>query len=344
MKKFLQTAQCRIDLSGGTLDLWPLYLYVGGLELVNMAINVSAKVEVNRSKRKKSEPQFEVKSLDLNAHRTYRTFEELQDSLLFSSSENPLRWINRVICDVYRNQKASDKISVVCSSQAPPGSGLGGSSVLGVALIQALLKSCGEHKAKGPEYLWKLQERVRNLEAIEIERPAGDQDYLPALFGGLNVIHLDSNLRKVEKLSPTVAKKIQKRIAILYTGKPHHSGINNWSIFKSFHDGDLKVKKTLLEISKVSKQLSAHLRKGKIDQLDSLLNQEWELRRTLSPLVDAPVLQESWTFAQKLGATARKGCGAAGGGCIFFYFPNEKLQKVALKTALPEKDWAWIEC
>lgn len=344
MSLITKKAECRVDLSGGTLDLWPLYLYTGGLELVNMGINVfaTAKVRTFAKSPKKTRPFLEITSDDLHQTSQYASIEDLAASLKLSTQENPLRWLGRLAHHVLKTSDSKTCYAIQTRSDAPPGSGLGGSSVLGVALFQALLESRGLGKKTTPAQLWGLQQTIRNLEAIEIEHPAGEQDYLPALFGGLNVVHLGIDQKKIERLSNKTAQQLSKHLAILYTGKPHHSGINNWSVFKGFHDGNTRVRKNLLEIAEISKKMAATLRASALEKVPELLNLEWEARRQLSDSVDAPVLQEAWEFAQRLGATARKGCGAGGGGCLLLYVEDLKKKEKLLSAKLPDDQWKWI--
>lgn len=344
MKSVVKKAECRIDLAGGTIDLWPLYLYTGGLELINMGINVYATAKITRTPTNKKNPApfIEIKSRDLNSSDTYHSLEELEASLALDTGKNPLRWLGRLTHYALKNSKLKDQFKVETWSDAPPGSGLGGSSVLGVALLTALLESTGQLKKRTPAYLWSLQQTIRDLEAVEIEHPAGDQDYLPALFGGLNVVHLAADQRKIEPLAQKTAKYLSDRIAVLYTGKPHHSGINNWSVFKNFHEKNSTVRELIFEIAKISKTLAQELRESNFSNVPDLINAEWEARRQLSDHVDAPVLKEAWEFAKLKGAVARKGCGAGGGGCILFYFDDPKKKASVVKKSLPRPEWKWI--
>lgn len=341
MKNVIEKACCRIDLSGGTLDLWPLYLYQGGLELVNMGIKVFATAKIQFKAQKTPGLKISISSRDLNTQTDYNDIASLADSLTKTTSQNPLRWVNRMVHHSLENKKLRGHIRIETSSDAPPGSGLGGSSVLGVALLRGMEKAFGK-SSRTPAHLWQMQQTVRDLEAIEIEHPAGDQDYVAALFGGLNVVHLGVNSRRVERLSDSLAKKLSSHFALLYTGKPHHSGINNWSIFKAIHDGNAAVKTSLANIHTISANLAEEFRGKSITNLSALLNQEWHERCQLSPAVNAPVLEEAWAHAQSLGATARKGCGAGGGGCILFYFPSAELAKKAVLAALPNSSWKWL--
>jgi D-glycero-alpha-D-manno-heptose-7-phosphate kinase len=343
IKRVTQHAACRIDLAGGTVDLWPLYLYLGNLELVNMGIAVRATAEISwRPAQGRSAHSIAVASADMKCESRYSSLSELAESLRLTSQENPLRWVNRVLCHHLTRNKSAGEWQIKTRSEAPPGSGLGGSSVLGVALSLGLERLLSG-KAVNAAEKWRLQQEVRDLEAVEIEHPAGDQDYVPALFGGLLIFKLGPQSRSVEKLSPKLAKNIGDRTALLYTGKPHHSGLNNWAIFKAFHEGDVQVRSSLKRIRDISAAMAESLRREQLKDLGELINEEWMERQRLSPAICPPVLNQAWEHGRALGAVARKACGAGGGGCLLLYFADKKSKDHALKTPLPDTAWRWLD-
>ena len=328
-----------MDLAGGTADLWPLYLYLGGLELVNMAIDVKAKVDIEWTPLKQPAHSFELSSKDFNRSIKYKDLAELEKSLSLDTTQNPLRWVARLTHHYLKDKASFGHWKVSTQSDAPPGSGLGGSSVLGVALSRALAKALKQDMWRDE---WDLQSTTRDLESIEIQYPAGDQDYVPAIFGGLLIFKMGPNKKSVEKLPTTLADKISNRTALLYTGKPHHSGLNNWQVFTEIHKPKSKVKKHLQEIVQISHALAQDLRKNELGNLSDLINQEWECRKKLSPAINASVLDKAWRFGKTRGATARKACGAGGGGCLLLVFDSAEDKFSALKSKLPDSSWKWL--
>jgi D-glycero-alpha-D-manno-heptose-7-phosphate kinase len=323
MTVVVREAPCRIDLAGGTIDLWPLYLYLGNLELVQMALNLKAKAVVSFDAGPKNE--ILIESSDYERKIRFNSLPELRASLKKSPKANPLRWLCRVAEFFLSRSGQTGYLTLKTSSQVPPGSGLGGSSTLGIAMGQALAEALGDSLAKTP---WVLQQTIRDLEAVEIEHPAGDQDYVPALFGGLLVFKLGPGSRAIERLPEETAAKISSRSALIYTGKPHHSGLNNWQIFRAAHEGKRVPLRGLQKIQKISADMAAALRRGDFENFEKLVNAEWTERQKLARAVNAPVLKEAWDFAKKYGARARKACGAGGGGCLYVYFSDpDKCRK-----------------
>jgi D-glycero-alpha-D-manno-heptose-7-phosphate kinase len=262
----------------------------------------------------------------------------LNKDILKTTKQNPLRWIHRVITRAMEVAGVTDGAwEFVTKSDAPPGSGLGGSSVLGVTLAKAVFDLSGKENVDP----WYLHELVMNLEAAEIEKPAGEQDYIPAIFGGLISFQLSAEGKKVERYADNIGEELANRTALIHTGKPHHSGINNWDVFKKFHEGNKSVRSALAGVKDLAEEMHANLTKGDTKAFVKNINKEWVFRMKLSKTFDAPVLRKAWDLAKKEGAIARKACGAGGGGSLLLVFPDQDTRDKALEKELP-KAWMWI--
>lgn len=333
---------CRVDWVGGTTDLWPFYCHLGSARVINMAIPVNINLEISYEPSKKF--SLKVESLDLKTRSQHSSLSVLAGDIKRTTKQNPLRWVHR-LC-YYSFQKlglSTGTWTLSLKSDAPPGSGLGGSSVLGATLIKAIHDMSGnsenENLVTDP---WKIHAFNFNLEAAEIEKPAGEQDALPALFGGLLSCSFSAETKKVSRYSNHLGVELANRSALIHTGKPHHSGINNWDVFKKYHEGNKKVRAALEGIRDLAEEMHAYLEKEDVESFVKAVNKEWALRKKLSNTFDVPVLRQAWSFAQKSGAIARKACGAGGGGSLLLVFPNQKTRDLALEKTLPKKDWIWI--
>jgi galactokinase/mevalonate kinase-like predicted kinase len=209
---------CRVDFVGGTTDLWPLYCHLGSTRVINMAIPV--KVKIDLSFEKSAEFVLNITSKEMNSKSMHKSLDSLKADLTRSTKENSLRWIHRMC--FYSFQKAgvtNGAWNLSIQSDAPPGSGLGGSSVLGAAIAKAIFDIC-----KTPNVdAWAIHNFIVNLEAAEIEKPAGEQDAIPALFGGLLSFSLSADSKKVEHYDLNLGQELGSRSALIHTGKPHHS-------------------------------------------------------------------------------------------------------------------------
>lgn len=338
-KTFSAKAPCRIDLSGGTLDIWPLYLnFPEGLVLNQMALSLYASAEVDFAPAR--DFRLKLYSQDYKRSRSFKSLEELRRALSEPTDKFPLRWLGRVSAYFLENAGWDrGHFELRTESEVPPGSGLGGSSTLGVAMAAAWAKALdkADFFRKDP---WLLQKIIRDLESVEIEHPAGEQDYVPALFGGLITFHMAAGLSEVRRHSPKFAKELAKHMALIYTGEPHHSGINNWAVYKAYVDKKKTVRKAFDGIHHTSIRLVESLLRADFEKIAADINEEWKWRQKLGSKVNAPVLKEAAQWAKSQGAIAAKACGSGGGGCLLVMFEDSKARHEFLELQTPQKSWA----
>ncbi len=305
------SAPTRIDLAGGTLDLWPLYLFFDCPPTLNAAINLYATVEL-RPRRDKA---IVLESRDLGCQARFRGLQALPD-------KHPLILLIKLI----QFYQPSTGLNLVTDCRAPAGSGIGGSSALNIALNGALNRFTGRRYNRE-----QMIEIAKNLETQVIDVPAGTQDYYAAMYGGVQYIH--HPIVQTERGSlPLNLKDLQRRFILCYTGKPHHSGINNWSVYKKAIDGNPKVRKSLARIAEVTRQMEKGLRQGRLARFDHWFHEEWKARKALAPGISTPQMDRMIRAAKSKGALAAKVCGAGGGGCVAFYVSPDK--KIPVQQAL----------
>jgi D-glycero-alpha-D-manno-heptose-7-phosphate kinase len=315
-KVIFSRAPTRIDLAGGTLDIWPLYHLFNNPPTVNAAINLFATVKITPLRGK----TIRVNSKDLNLNESFSSINKIP-------LKHPLELILRTI--QFYKPKTGFTIETDC--EAPPGSGIGGSSSLSIALNGALNRFTGK-KLNRSQILTVAQ----NIETQVISVPTGWQDYYPALYGGF--LSLRSNMLQieVEKIKVNLVD-LTHQFTLCYTGKPRKSGINNWEVFRKTIEGNKKVVNNLEKIGDNSRKISQTLIKGNLQNLPSLLKEEWISRKKLAPGIVSPEINRIATAAQKAGALAAKVCGAGGGGCVAFM--SNKENKNFIRKAI-EKEGA----
>lgn len=301
MKNVSVRVPVRVDLAGGTLDLWPLYLFHPGARTVNVAVSLWAECEVSP----RIDAAIEVRLGDEEYNRTYESIGEM--------AEDPrVALIARAVEHFH-----ATGILIVTRTEAPRGSGLGGSSALAVALVRALSEFAGE-PLEGEE----LINLVRDLETRLLRIPAGIQDYYPAVYGGLGALHLEPG-RVARHSMRFPLGELAELMIVHYTGVSHFSGTNNWEIFKRRIDGDAEVTRGLERIAQAAIALEKALDALDPEAAGAALSQEWKARRTLIDGVATPQIDKAIRAATKAGAWGGKVCGAGGGGCIVFLAPKE---------------------
>lgn len=291
------SAPTRIDLAGGTIDIWPLYLFHGGAETVNVAIDQYARCRIETGGE-----GYTLESRDTGA----RVHAATPDELVASGT---LELLARLV----RFFEVPPGMTMVTECSAPPGSGLGGSSALGIAVAGALDRLVGTNFER--EHLRTV---TTNVETACIRVPAGLQDYYPALYGGTNALHFGTHGVVVEPL-PVDPASLERRLVLAYTGIPHFSGTNNWEIFKAHVDGSREVFDRLDRIRVTATRMRKALERADLDEAGRILGEEWENRRELAPGVSTPFIEELIAVAREAGAPTAKVCGAGGGGCVVFF-------------------------
>jgi D-glycero-alpha-D-manno-heptose-7-phosphate kinase len=299
-----------VDLAGGTLDLWPLYLFHPGAVTVNFAVNILTRCRITRL----TDDKIRLKSIDTKVEEEFADFGELCSARKF---KHPLA------AHLARFFAPDGGFEVETNSESPAGAGISGSSALMIATTAALARYTGKK-------LDREQIRViaQNVEAQLIKVPTGCQDYYPALYGGVSAIHLDPD--GIHHAAVRVApEELDRRFVLVYTGAPRKSGINNWEVFKAHINGDKKIFHNFERIGEIARAMHHALSMADWKQVAKLLREEWKLRKTNAPRISTPMIEKLVAVALRQGALAAKVCGAGGGGCLVFLTEPENRDHVS---------------
>ena len=304
------SAPTRIDLAGGTLDIWPLYLFHPGAQTINAAISLRARATVET----RTDSLIVIHSEDTKTTVETADWHELGEG-------RELRLLS-LLAHFFE----ASGITLTTSSDSPAGAGIAGSSALNVAVCAALAEWSRTHYE--PEALLQV---AMNVEAQAIRVPTGLQDYRPALYGGIAALELDvDGIRRIPlDVDPG---DLESRIVLCYTGEPRNSGTNNWEIIKKHIDGDRHVFDCFERIRDTAVAMREALVGGDWDEVGRALGAEWENRKRLAPGVTTATIDALIGQAMRAGATAAKVCGAGGGGCLICYGPPAKRD--AIRAAL----------
>jgi D-glycero-alpha-D-manno-heptose-7-phosphate kinase len=293
----LTTAPCRADLAGGTIDIWPLYLFHPGAVSVNLALDIQTGCCITP----RGDREIHLRSHDTNREESFANLDVL---LAASSYAHPLA------AYLVRFFAPTQGFTLETYSESPAGAGISGSSALMIATTAALARFTGRQME-----LEQIRVIAQNVEAQLIRVPTGCQDYYPAMYGGVNAIHLDaSGIRREEIAVPL--DEIDQRFVLFYTGAPRQSGINNWEVFKQHIDGDERVIRNFAEIARIAQAMRRALAALDWVTVEELIAEEWRLRRTNAPGISTPVIDKLIEVVKCNGARAAKVCGAGGGGCV----------------------------
>ena len=292
-------APTRIDLAGGTLDIWPLYLFHEGSLTVNCAITRYASCVIETA----PEPSRRIvlASRDTKRKESFASFDALCRAR---------RYKLPLLAHLVRVFRPSGGFTLTTDSEAPAGAGIGGSSAMAVAICAALDRLTGAGLRRED---WI--HISRDVEAIVIRVPTGTQDHYPPAFGGAAAIVLAPGGERREALGCDL-DELERRLVLCYTGKPRQHGINNWEVFKRHIDGDRRVSQNLEKISIVARAVRAALERSEWNEVGRLVREEWEFRRRNLRTISTPLIDKVISSARRQGALAGKVCGAGGGGCL----------------------------
>jgi len=311
-------APTRIDLAGGTVDLWPLFLLHDDPLTVNAAIDLYARAAIESTR----DGSIELVSADRGRKARFDSTEHLKTALRRAPAELefPMRLASHFL-EQTGERGASCRITTDC--QAPAGSGLGGSSSLGIALAAAL----NRYTSRGlpGEALLRL---TRSIETQVLRIPTGEQDYHPAQHGGTLALHYTVEGTRVERLAVDAAA-LGRRAVLVYTGVSRSSGISNWDMLKRHLDGDPDVRAALDRIIAATHAMRRALLAADWDAAGEALGAEWEARKRMSSTVTNEAIDRLIDKARSAGAIAGKVCGAGGGGCVVLWAKDGRRETVA---------------
>jgi D-glycero-alpha-D-manno-heptose-7-phosphate kinase len=304
------SAPARVDLAGGTLDLWPLHVLHPGSVTVNLAIGLRARCRVRRGAN-----GFRVTVPDLGYERRVGQAGELL--------ADPRAALAGALLEALEIGQPHE---IELASEVPFGSGLGGSSAMTVALAAALAASV-EMPFEGPGRV----DLVRDVETRVLGKPAGVQDYYPPLTGGLHRLFFEPG-RVVVRRSDADARTWLRHLTLFDTGIAHSSGMNNWEIFRARLEGDRRVSDALDRVRAAARSMAAAAERQDFEAMGKALAAEWDARRKLAPVVSSHAIERAIETAAGAGAWGGKACGAGGGGCVVILSPPER--STAVREAL----------
>jgi D-glycero-alpha-D-manno-heptose-7-phosphate kinase len=315
------SAPTRVDLAGGTIDIWPLYLFHPGAATVNFATSLRAYCRIET----RDDGRIVLESRDRKV-----AFETELAALEDLIREERLELISKLV----HFFKPTTGFHLTANSEAPAGAGMGGSSALAIACIGALNRLVGNRYDER-----KFITIAANVETTVIRVPAGFQDYYSALYGATSCIHFGPEGIEREALNIDVAK-LEDRIAICYTGEPRLSGTNNWDILKRHIDGDPELFELFDGIRDSALSVRQALLADDWAQVGETMRAAYPNRKRLAPRVTTPQMERLVETALANGAEAAKICGAGGGGCIAFLCAEGR--KADVERALTGEDGAEI--
>ncbi|MBF0297836.1 MAG: hypothetical protein HQK51_03905 [Oligoflexia bacterium] len=326
-KLIVKEKSARVDLLGGTIDIWPLNIIIPKVVTLNLATSLKVKVQLETIDYK----GIEINAQDYNLSMKIPSNDLNEQNIYIDRKFNNLTFIIQIL-DYFKIKK---HLKITTSSSIPAGSGLGGSSALGIALFSALIDYQSESESESASVattpLKKSKKEcikiVQDIEANALDMgPTGYQDYFPALYGGVLALMPTPGNIEVEQLFTVELKQyIENNFSLIYSGATRYSALNNWQVFKNFFDKrdhiDTSTKTLLQKIASYSYEGFLAIKKDKdYDKFKHAVIREGEIRKELCPnILTSPMmelLQKIKKEQNKQNDIGIKVCGAGGGGCF----------------------------
>jgi D-glycero-alpha-D-manno-heptose-7-phosphate kinase len=309
---FAAVAPVRLDLAGGWTDVPPFSQREGGV-VVTAAIRLFARAEVQLGGR-----GFKLVSEDLN------------DSMEVADSAGLIRDGRLDLIKAGLRMLPVGACTLTTRSDAPPGSGLGTSGALDVALIAAL--SAARSETPDPVV---IAETACHLEAVEAGIPGGRQDQFASAHGGflrLDFRDPDAEVQRL-KLQPAFAEGLARRMLLCYTSASRFSGSTIARVMRAYEESDRQVVAALHGIRDVAESMVPALTAGDFSAVGQLLSQNWRHQQALDPNMCTAEMGRLERAVMATGALGGKAAGSGAGGCMFFLTAEDPVPAIEAAKA-----------
>jgi D-glycero-alpha-D-manno-heptose-7-phosphate kinase len=306
-------APLRVSFAGGGTDVPPYPASHGGAVL-SVTIDRSASARL----RPRRDGDYHVESHDLLAQAAFAPHE-----LVF---DGHLDLVKAVLRDLTAARPGRG-LDLVLATDAPPGSGLGSSSALVVAMLAAVAAASGRrlHPAE-------LARRAYQVERVDLKIEGGMQDQYAAAFGGLNFIEFAADDRvevRPLRVAPATLEALESSLLLAWSGSSRTDG----GILRRQVDGVLGGSARSLASLGAIKALAVAMRDavlhGDLAAFAEGLHEGWEQKRRLASGIATPRLDELYAAGRRAGAAGGKVLGAGGGGFLLFACPPGRRDRVA---------------
>lgn len=312
-------APLRISFAGGGTDVSPYPEEKGGAVL-NCTIDKFAYATL--TSREEGDGSMHVHSLDYDLKAEY----ERPEDLVYDGELDLVKAALRVLRPRGDNGRSVDSLELFLHSDAPPGTGLGSSSTMSVALVGAF-----QAYLKEPWTPYDVAEIAYRIEREELGIKGGRQDQYAATFGGFNFLEFHGKTTIVNplRIHPEVLNELAYRLLLCYTGTSHYSNDLIERQQASYSEKRASTVTALDATKALAVDMKNELLRGHIDEMGRLLDEGWELKKKFTEGISNPRIDSFYAHARAAGALGGKLVGAGGGGYILLFCDFERRANVA---------------
>ncbi len=297
-------APVRISFAGGGTDL-PAYYSQHGGAVVSTTIDKYFYVFLNVS----ADDTIQITSSD------YRTFyrHDGDTPMLFDGDLS----LPRAILHHFGLARG---IAMFLASEIPPGTGLGSSSTVAVAIIKAVATARGLMLTKQ-----QIADLACHIEIEKMSEPIGKQDQYAAAFGDLNLIQFSAEGVTVEpiRISSETRRTLENNLMLFFTGATRAASSILHAQKTSSEKKDPRVLDALHAVKAMAFQAKDYLERGDLSRFGALLDAGWQHKKKFASGVSNALIDECYDLARQNGALGGKVTGAGGGGFLMIYAEPE---------------------
>lgn len=305
----------RISFAGGGTDVSPYADERGGLVL-NATIDKYAYATLRES----DDQAITIKSLDYHTIAKY----DLDQPLVYNGQLDLVKAAIRRLNGTAGLQ-AQRGFELYLHTDAPPGSGLGSSSAVVVAIIGAF-----QQWLHLPLTSYEIASLAYQIERNDLGIKGGRQDQYAAAFGGFNLIefHGDRVVVNPLRIPNEVLNELHYSLMLFYTGGTRLSAHIIDAQTQAFVQRQTSAVGAMDELKRLATETKNALLQGRLEDFGALLHEAWMNKKKMATAISNPLIDEIYEQARRLGALGGKISGAGGGGYMFLYCPYETQPKI----------------
>lgn len=231
---------------------------------------------------------------------------------------------NRIVKDF--NHSAPLSFELQTFVDAPPGSGLGSSSTLVVAMIGAFVEwmnlPLGEYDIARLAY---------DIERVDLGFAGGRQDQYAATFGGWNFMEFSSGDKVIVnplRIRENYLQELEFNLVLYYTGTSRLSSTIIAGQISNLQNQAAGSLEGMHRLKEQALRMKEALLTGDLDHMGEILDFGWSFKKDTAADISNRQIDEIYAVAKRAGATGGKISGAGGGGYMMFYCPGNTRYSV----------------
>jgi D-glycero-alpha-D-manno-heptose-7-phosphate kinase len=309
-------APLRLGLAGGGTDVAPYSDLFGGA-ILNATINMYAYASI----KPKDDSMILMNSVDTGA----RFQSPSAGNLAIDGTLDLHKGIcNRIVRDFTHKPLSFELTTFV---EAPPGSGLGTSSTLVIAILGAFVEWL-----KLPLGEYDIAHLAYEIERVDLGMAGGKQDQYAATFGGVNFMEFyrdDKVIVNPLRIHQSYLDELAHNLILYYTSTSRLSSKiieSQQRNVEGKHEPTIEAMHRLKDQARMMKEA---LLRGEIDEIGKILDYGWRHKKLMAEGITNSFIDDIYDAAMQAGANGGKISGAGGGGFMVFYCPGNSRFAVA---------------